>query len=962
MVTRIPTARSGRRRLLVVVVAVIAGLIVAFTALSGFFIDVLWFREVGYAQVFWTVLRTKIVLGLLFGILFFLLLYANLWIVRRITPRYRPLTPEQEIVERYRMQFEPYAWWVLPLFAAVIAFFVGLGVTTQWRTFLLWRNSGGIGFGTAEPLFHRDAAFYVFSLPWLRFVQGWLFSALVGVLIITALAHYLWGGIRPNAPGIGEKVTPQVKAHLSVLLGLLMLTKAWGYYLGQFDLLRSSRGVVFGASYTDVNAQLPALRILIFIAIVCAVLFLVNIRLRGWALPVIAVGLLALVSILAGAGYPAFVQRFRVAPQELQREQEFIEHNIAATQFAFGLDQVTATSRPLGDAVTADDVDGNEATIENIRLWRPQILRDNFASLQRFRAYYEFNDVDVDRYVLDDQRRVVMVSAREISQGAIPEGGQTWQNVHLVYTHGIGAVASRVNTATAEGQPIFSLQDIPPRGEPALDENGQRVYFGEGASGDAKFVVVNTSADELDYQGTAGDDQQLVPSPPYSGEGGIPIGGWLQRALFAWRFRDVNLLISNLIQGDSRIMINRSLAERVPKAAPFLQFDSDPYAAVVDGRLVWIWDAYTTTDQFPYSEPVDLAAVVSPGREGAPQLTGNANYIRNSVKVVVDAYSGAMTYYVADPEDPIIRVWRQAFPDLFADLEDASADLLAHFRYPESLFQVQAERYTNYHVTDPTVFYGKQDFWALPADPTVPATEGVGVAMRPYYVLMRLPGDAEESFALILPFTPQGRQNLVAWVVARSDPGQGYGDIESFQFPTGLNVDGPTQVFARINQDPTFSAERTLLSQAGSDVLFGDFLVVPIEDSLLYVQPVYVRAQQENAIPELKRVIVVNGGEIGLGNTLREALSDSLGEVVTPPEGGGEEPPPSGTVDEQVASLLDQAEQHFVAAEAALRNGDLATYQSETELAQAAIEDALALLGSGTGASPTPPPTPSPTR
>ena len=453
MVTRIPTASSGRRRLLVVVVAVVVGLFIAFTALSGFFIDVLWFREVGFSQVFWTVLNTRIVLGLLFGIAFFLLLFANLWIVRRITPRYRPLTPEQEIIERYRMQFEPYAWWILPLFAAVIAFFVGLGVTTQWRTFLLWRNSAGVLFGGPDPIFGRDPAFYVFSLPWLKFVQGWLFSALVGVLVISALAHYLWGGIRPNAPGFGEKVTPQVKAHLSVLLGLILLTKAWGYYLGQFDLLRSSRGVVFGASYTDVNAQLPALRILMVIAVVCAVLFFVNIRLRGWALPVIAVGLLALVSILAGAGYPAFVQRFRVTPQELQRERPYIEYNIGATRRAFGLDQIASSSRPAPALVTSDDIRANEPTISNIRLWRPSVLAQNYTALQRFRAYYEFNDVDVDRYVIDGQRRVVMVSAREVSQAGIPEGGRTWQNEHLVYTHGSGPWRRRSTRRTRRGSP-----------------------------------------------------------------------------------------------------------------------------------------------------------------------------------------------------------------------------------------------------------------------------------------------------------------------------------------------------------------------------------------------------------------------------------------------------------------------------------------------------------------------------
>ncbi|MGH2591625.1 MAG: UPF0182 family protein, partial [Actinomycetota bacterium] len=566
-----------------------------------------------------------------------------------------------------------------------------------------------------EPLFDRDPAFYVFSLPWLEFIQGWLFSALVGVLLITALAHYLWGGIRPNAPAFAEKVTPQVKAHLSVLLGLIMLTKAWGYYLGQFDLLASPRGVVAGASYTDVNAHLPALRILVFIAIACAILFLVNIRLRGWALPVIAVGLLVLVSISAGAAYPAFVQRFRVDPQEAQREEEFIVHNIEATRRAFGLDLIESQPQPLSGRVTADDVDANETTIQNIRLWRPTILIDNYRVLQRIRSYYEFNDVDVDRYTVGGERRLVMVSAREISQDGIPGGG-TWQNRHLVYTHGFGAVISQVNTSTAEGQPLFALRDIPPIGEPALEGNGPRVYYGEGE--DVGFVVVDTAAEELDYQGTPEDDQEQV-SQAYAGEGGIPVGGLLQRALFAWRFRDVNLLISNLIEDDSRIMIFRDIHDRVPKAAPFLKFDVDPYAAIVDGRLVWIWDAYTTTNAYPYSQPVTLEDFATqPSEQTFPSLTGSANYIRNSVKVVVDAYDGTTTYYdVSDENDPIIRVWRNAFPDLFTPMSEATPDLLAHFRYPENLFQVQAQQFTSYHVTNPDVFYGRQDFWAFPGDP-----------------------------------------------------------------------------------------------------------------------------------------------------------------------------------------------------------------------------------------------------
>jgi uncharacterized protein len=959
MVVRVPTSApaQGRRRLVVIVVAVLAALLLAFTALSGFFVDVLWFREVRLSDVFWTVLRTRVLLGLVFGLTFFVLLFSNLWIVRRITPRYRALTPEQEIIERYRMQFEPYLRWLLPLVAFAIAFLVGVGVTTHWETFLLWRNGAGLTFGNPEPLFDRDPAFYVFSLPWLRYVQGWLFSSLVWVTLLTAGAHYVWGGIRPQAPAFGEKVSPQVKAHLSVLLGLIMLTKAWGYYLGQFDLLTSSRGVVVGASYTDVNAQLPALRILVIIAIVCAILFLVNIRLRGWALPVIAVGLLAFVSITAGAAYPAFVQRFRVAPQEFQREQPYIVDNIEATRRAFGLDDIAMQSRPVGAAVTTETASANEATIANIRLWRPDVIAENYRSLQRFRSYYEFNDVDVDRYVVDGERRVLMISSREVSQGAIPEGGRTWQNVHLVYTHGFGAVASQVNSATAEGQPLFTVRDIPPLGQPAFEGNGPRIYYGEGAPGDATFVVVGTGAQELDYQGTATDDQEQVDFT-YDGDGGIPIGGLFERALFAWRFRDVNLLISDLIQGDSRIMIYRDITERVPKAAPFLEFDADPYAAVVDGRLVWIWDAYTATDQYPYSDFVELGDVTSPPLPSdAPALSGTVNYIRNSVKVVVDAYDGSIRYYVADPNDPIIQAWGAAFPDLFTPLDEAPQSLLDHFRYPENLFQVQAAQYTNYHVVDPDVFYGKQDFWALPADPTV-STEANTTAMRPYFVLMRLPGETEESFALILPFTPLDRQNMVAWIAAKSDPGPDYGQIVAFQFPSGVNVDGPTQVFSRINQDQRFSAERTLLGQGGSSVVFGDFLVIPVQDSLLYVQPVYVKSDQPNAIPELKRVVVVNGAEIGIGATLREALSDSLGEVVPPEE--GEEPPPEGNVEEQIQALLDEAAQHFAAADAALRAEDLATYQSEIAAAQEATTQAQELIAELLGATPSPSPSPSP--
>src|SRR3954471_681944 len=470
--------------------------------MSGFYIDLLWFKEVGFQSVFWTVFSTKVVLGLLFGLVFFAILYANLLIVRRLVPPFRTFTPEQEVVERYRVAIEPYAKWILPALSLVIALFVGIGASSQWKDFLLWKSSGGIDFGRVDPVFHRDIGFYVFKLPFLHFVQGWLFSALVGVTVLVAIAHYLWGGIRLQATT--ERVTPQVKAHLSVLLGLIVLVKAWGYYLGKFDLLFSKRGVVEGASYTDLHAQKLALFVLMVVAVICAIVFFVNIRFRGWATPAVALGLLAVVAVVVGAIIPAAVQRFSVDPQELQREEPYIQANIVSTRAAFGLDRIGNRQVAPSEDITQTQVDDNQSTIDNIRLWDPGLLKLDYDQLQRIRSFYEFNDVDVDRYTVGGEQRVVMISAREVSQDGIPASGGTWQNRHLVYTHGFGAVASQVNTSTSQGEPAFLLQDIPPN--TTQDDlglsggNGQRVYFGERE--EVPFVVVNTGAGELDYQST----------------------------------------------------------------------------------------------------------------------------------------------------------------------------------------------------------------------------------------------------------------------------------------------------------------------------------------------------------------------------------------------------------------------------------------------------------------------------
>ena len=931
--------RRIRRRWLLWLVLALAALALVFGAVSGFYIDVLWFREVGYSTVFWTRFWSRILLALVFGLAFFILLYANLLLARRLRPRYRAFSPEEEAIDRYREAFEPYARWALPVLALVFAVFAAAGVAGQWESFQLWRVSGDISFGQVDPRFGRDVSFYLLSLPFQEFVQGWLFASLIVITLITAVAHYLWGGIRLRSAT--ERFTPQVKAHLSVLAGLVVLVHAWGYRLGQFDLLVSPRGVVTGASYTDVHAQLPALRILVIIALLCAALLIVNIFRRGWALPIVAIGLLVLTSIVAGALVPAFVQRFQVAPQELQRERPYIEDNIEFTRMAYGLDRVETRTFPAEPTVTTDEVDAAQDTIENIRLWNPDIIKASFQQLQRIQPYYEFHDVDVDRYEVEGARRVVMISPREVRQSGIPAGGRTWQNEHLFYTHGYGVVASRVDETTTEGAPSFIASDIPPTGSLALEMDRPQLYFQEDT--DIQYAVVGTRTQELDFPEGEGGGQALTR---YDGEGGIEVGGFLRRLAFAWRYRDVNLLISGLVTPESRVLINTDLPTRVQKIAPFLSYDHDPYSALVDGRLVWIWDAYTTSDRFPYSERQNLGALAGPG-SGLPP---SGNYVRNSVKVVVDAFDGTTTFYQIDQADPIIRAWSRIFPGLLTPASEASSELREHFRYPEDLFRVQANLYANYHVTDPTQFYSKGDFWSVPRVPLDP--ERTPISLEPYYVLLPLAEDGESRFVLIQPFTPLNRPNMVSWMAADSDPEE-YGQLTSFTFG-GRNVRGPGQAAVLMHQDPEVSRETSLLDQRGSNVIYGDLLAIPIGQSFLYVQPLYLQSQQaQEAIPEMKRVVVANGEEVGFAPTLEEAVALSLGEAVAPTEPTEPGAPTEPGVPGDVAALLAEAEQHFDRAEAALAAGDLATYEAEIEEAQRLVAQAAELAGAAGRGAPT---------
>jgi uncharacterized membrane protein (UPF0182 family) len=921
------------RRALIITISVFVVMLILLGSTATLYTDLLWFKETKFQTVFYSQIWAKSLLGLTFGVIFGAVMLANLWVVQKITSPYRLFTMQDQVLERYRATLQPYVRAGVIGMSALFGLFAGSGATGQWRNWLLFSHAQD--FGSVDPIFHKDLGFYIFRLPFHRFVFTWAFSSLLVITLITAAAHYFMGGIRTT----GERVTPQVKAHLSVLLGLLVLLKAWGYRLDQFSLLYSSRGNVTGASYTDTHAQLPALKLLVVIAIVSAVLFLINIRLRGWIMPAAALGILALTSILAGGVFPALVQRLSVTPQERLRERPYIERNIEATRAGFKLDEKSIEVSPFPNRQTLDAkaIARNKPTVENIRLWDPKVLADVFRQVQRITPYYEFNDVDIDRYSFGGLRRQVMVSAREVAQHGLPQSARTWLNNHLVYTHGFGVVSNRVDKVVGEGLPDFIVKDIPGTLAPGFLEISQpRIYFGE--SEDVPFVVVNTKESEVDYP-----SGERLQTTNYAGNGGIQLNSFFRRAAFAWRFRDFNVMISGAIKSDSRVVFRRKITERLRQVAPFLKLDSDPYIAIVDGRLTWIYDTYTTSDMYPYAQRVDLGDVTS-GKQ-----SGSVNYIRNSVKATIDALNGTITLYVVDEDDPIIRAWRKVWPDIFKPASAMTDDLRAHLRYPEDLFTAQANQYTLYHITSPDDFYQREDAWRIPNDPRPTAQDAQFPA---YYVLMRLPGEKDAEFILMLPFAPFSQQsggsrrtNMTAWLAARSDP-VGYGEMRSFVFPRQLNVPGPEQIQARINQDPLVSQQITLWDQSNSIVRYGNILVIPIEDSLLYVQPLYLEASK-GALPELKRVVVVSGSVIKMGETLEEALDavfgggegaqlEGPGTPVTPVTPGG--------------SAVAQALQHLQRADQALRNGDLATYQHE-------VNEAKRILEQGNRPSPSPSPT-----
>ncbi len=958
----------GRGRAALVIGAVVLFLLItSLRGIAGFYTDYLWFDSLNLAGVWKGVLGAKLALAAIFTLLFFVLTWTNLVIADRMAPPFRPAGPEDEFIERYQELVGGRTRWVRVGVAVMLALIAGPPVAGEWNSWLLFTNGGD--FGVTDPQFDTDIGFYVFKLPFLSFVTGWLFAALLIVFLVTAVAHYLNGGIRISARR--NRVTAQVKAHLSVLLGLIALVKAAGYWLQRYDLTVSTRGFVDGAGYTDVKAQLPAVNLLLLISVASFLLFIVNIWRRGWTLPILGVGLWALIAVVAGAIYPEFIQRVRVSPNEPEREAPYIERNIEATRAAMNLGEGTITVSPFDLTTDKSEIDltDNPDSVRNIRIWDPSdaVLGQTFPQLERQRDYYRVNDVDVDRYDIDGVPTQVVLSVRDLNTGNVPQS--SWSAKHLTYTHGYGAIVAPANAKEPSGEPSFVASDVPyTTDQESLELTQPAVYFGENLS---RYVITGSKQRELSFQ-----DDESTQYAEYEGADGVRLSNVIRRAAFALRFGDVNPLISDQVTSESNLLMVRDVRERAEALAPFLHYDADPYPVISDGRIKWILDAYTTTDRYPYGERADNSQL--PDGSG---LDHGFNYVRNSVKVVVDAYDGRADFYVMPVDDPIIDAYRKAFPELFTDFAEMPMDLQEHLRYPEDMFRVQTNMWARYHVDGAEAFFAGNDYWDVARDP---GTAGAGagtqttdaqgnvIATRdaridPYYLFAELPGSDQPEFVLLRPYVPTSRQDdnqlLTAFMVGKSD-GENYGKLEVFVMPRGRLPNGPALVQGEIQRDPAVSEQQTFLSGEGSDVSFGGLTAIPIDGGLIYVRPFYVTSRQTR-VPGLEKVIVYFEGEVSIQNTLEEALIDIFGEAPETleegpgpddepaegeeePAGGEDEEVPTGTISDQVAQLLADASTLFQQADDALP--DFSEYADLTEQARAKIEQAERILEGESGA------------
>ncbi len=921
------------------ILAVITG---ALVALSGFYVDWLWFNSVGFTDVWTTVLTTKVALFVIAGLLTSLIISLNIYLAFRRRPFYVPTSVEADNLERYRATIDPIRKLVFAGIVVVLFYFGGTSATNLWTSWLLFRNS--TEFGVQDPQFGIDISFFAFRLPFWQTLIGWGISTLILATLASAAVHYLYGGIRPQVPQ--ERTTVAARVQLSVLLGLIVLLKAVAYWFDRYALALKESRLITGLTYTDVNATLPAKSILAAIAVICSLLFFANIVRKSWLLPAAGTALMVGASVLIAGVYPGAVQQFQVKPSESSKEAPYIQRNIDATRDAYGIAAVEMKDYQATVATNSGQLANDAATIANIRLMDPNVLSATFRQLQQIKPYYSFPEsLDIDRYTVNGVQRDAVVAVRELNIEGNPS--RNWINDHLVYTHGFGFVSAFGNTVDADGKPNFLVGDLPPT--TGLGKFQPRIYFGENVPDYSIIGGPKTDTPvEFDYPDDASANGQK--NYTYTGKGGVPMGGLFKKLLFAIQYQEQRIVLSSLINSESKILYNRSPRDRVAKVAPWLTLDGDPYPAIVDGKIQWIIDGYTTSSGYPYSQTTALGAATTDALTTnsaavTAQRNQNINYIRNSVKATVDAYDGTVVLYQWDEKDPVLKTWMKAFPNSVTPKSKMSKQLLEHIRYPEDMFRVQRDVLSSYHVQTAGAFYGGQDFWRVPRDPsTFGANAG---AQPPYYMTLEMPGSDKPTFTLTTPFVPRGgRENLSAFAVVDSNYGPNYGKITVLQLPRSTNIAGPSQVASNFEAKPEVANSLSLLRQGGSDVVLGNLLTLPVGGGLLYVQPVYVRATSNTAAyPLLQKVLVSFGDVIGFDSSLKGALDQVFGGNSGTSSSGSPVTSTTNNASDDLKAALQNARQALADGNAALAKGDFAAYGRAQDRLKAALAAAIAAEG-----------------
>jgi len=925
--------------LTLIILAVLAG---ALVALSGVYVDWLWFKSVGFTGVWTTVLTTKIALFIVAGFVTSLIISTNVFLAYRRRPFDVSMAMESDNLERYRATIDPIRKLFFAGVATVLFYFGGTTGVQLWSSWLLFKNS--TNFGVKDPQFGMDISFFAFRLPFLQTLIGWAISTLILATIASLAVHYIYGGIRPQSRT--DRTSVAARVQLSVLLGLIVLMKAVAYWFDRYALALKESKLITGLTYTDVNATLPAKSILAAIAVICSLLFFANIVRKSWLLPAAGTALMVGASVLIAGVYPGVVQQFQVKPSESSKEAPYIQRNIDSTRAAYGLTDVEVKDYQATLATNSGQLATDAATIANIRLMDPNVLSATFRQLQQIKPYYTFPEsLDIDRYTVNGVQRDAVVAVRELNIDGNPS--RNWINDHLVYTHGFGFVSAFGNTVDADGKPSFLVGDLPPT--TGLGKFEPRIYFGENVPDYSIIGGPKTDTPvEFDYPDDASANGQK--NYTYTGKGGVPMGGLLNKLLFAIQYQEQRIVLSNLINSESKILYNRSPRERVAKVAPWLTLDGDPYPAIVDGKIQWIIDGFTTSAGYPYAQTTSLGtattdALTVNSTSITAQSNKNINYIRNSVKATVDAYDGTVVLYQWDEKDPVLKTWMKAFPNTVTPKSKMSEELLAHIRYPEDLFRVQRDVLSSYHVQTAAAFYGGQDFWRVPRDPsTFGANAG---AQPPYYMTLEMPGTNKPTFALTTPFVPRGgRENLSAFAVVDSNYGPNYGKISVLQLPRSTNVAGPSQVASNFEAKPEVANSLSLLRQGGSDVVLGNLLTLPVGGGLLYVQPVYVKATANTAAyPLLQKVLVSFGDVIGYDSSLKGALDQVFGGNSGTSSSGTPVTSNTNNASADLKSALQSAKQAIADGNAALAKGDFAAYGRAQDRLKAALAAAIAAEG-----------------